>query len=143
MVDTVRERRNTGYASAARWFARIIGITLVLVGIWGFFTRDPLGINFELTTLHNWVHILTGAIALYFGFAPVAEVTVANFAKVFGAIYLLLGVVGFFVHTLLNGALVLTLADDILHVLIGIAGLATGFMTAPRGDEYAARRPTV
>lgn len=137
--------RNTGTGSAARWFARIIGVVLVLVGIWGFFTRDPLGINFELTNLHNWVHILTGAVALYYGFAPVSETHVANFAKIFGAVYLLLGIIGFFVDSLFGGALILTMADNVLHLLIGVAGLAAGFMTAPRGDESRtrARRPVV
>ncbi|HWG92183.1 MAG TPA: DUF4383 domain-containing protein [Candidatus Thermoplasmatota archaeon] len=141
MADIVN--RDYNRTSAARWYARIAGIVLLLVGIVGFFTRDPLGINFELTTLHNWIHILTGAVALYFGFARIPEVTVANFAKVFGAIYLVIGIIGFFVNDILNGALVLTTVDDWFHVILGVAGLATGFMTAPEADRSRLRRPTV
>jgi hypothetical protein len=105
---------------ANQTWAKVIGIVLLLVGIWGFFTTSILGM-FEVNTLHSVVHLLTGAIFAWAGFAANAPVKKTN--QWLGIIYVLLGVVGFFA---LQDLLALNNADNWLHIVIGAvsAGIA-------------------
>ena len=117
----------------AKTIAKILGAVLILVGVLGFTTvLAPLGAH--LNPAHNAVHILTGVISLYFGFA--ASLSAARtFCMIFGAVYLLLGVVGYLVgdagnmHMLHVGPLELGNTDHILHVLVGALYLIGGFTT--------------
>jgi hypothetical protein len=119
----------------AKTIAKILGIVLILVGILGFTTvLAPLGAH--LNPAHNAVHLLTGVIALYFGFA--ASMSAARgFDLIFGAVYLLLGVVGYLVgdaanmHMLHIGPLMLGNMDHIIHIALGILFLIGGLMTGP------------
>ena len=118
----------------AKTLCKIFGIVLVLVGIAGFLKEDLLGMH--LTTIHNIVHLLTAAIALYFGFYG-TDAAARTFCQVFGAIYLLLGIGGFVApdvvanviqsHTLMN----LT-PDNIVHLLVGAVFLIVGLLPAPK-----------
>src|SRR5262252_3203969 len=76
----------------AKTVCKILGVIFVLVGVAGFVKMDLLGAH--LNPAHNLVHIVSGAIALYFGFAGSASAA-RGFCLVFGAVYLLLGIVGF------------------------------------------------
>ena len=51
----------------AKTIATILGVVFILVGIVGFISHDFLGTH--LTMAHNLVHIVSGALALYFGLA--------------------------------------------------------------------------
>lgn len=129
----------------AKTICTILGIVFILVGIMGFIVPDLLGSHLSL--MHNLVHIISGAVALYFGLA--GSLSGARlFCIVFGIVYLLLGVVGFIagdggVHTMANmpnandanllkvitGQLELGRMDHIIHVLLGIVFLVGGFIT--------------
>ena len=126
----------------AKTIAKLLGIVLVLVGLIGFVvgaSADPMTPNFigtHLTTSHNLVHIITGAIALYFGFA--ATLSAARlFCIVFGAVYALLGVAGFLLGTgpdrmfeaLASLGLHLGTMDHLVHILLGVVFLIGGFLT--------------
>jgi len=69
-----------------RILCRIIGVALLLVGLAGFALPHLLGMH--LTTIHNVVHLLTGLIALYVGFAATFEAA-RVFCLVFGAVLLI------------------------------------------------------
>lgn len=119
----------------AKTIAKILGIVLLLVGILGFTTvLAPLGAH--LNPAHNAVHIVSGIIALYFGFAGSMSAA-RGFDLVFGAVYLLLGVVGYLVgdaanmHMLHIGPLMLGNMDHIIHIALGILFLIGGLMTGP------------
>ena len=76
----------------AKTIAKILGVVFILVGIIGFLAPGLLGMHLSLA--HNFVHLISGALALYFGFAG----TLAGarlFCIVFGVVYALLGVAGF------------------------------------------------
>src|SRR3712207_9565305 len=78
----------------AKTIAKILGAVFILVGIIGFLAPGLLGMHLSLA--HNLVHLLSGALALYFGFAgtlPAARL----FCIVFGVVYGLIGVAGFLV----------------------------------------------
>ncbi|HJQ34683.1 MAG TPA: DUF4383 domain-containing protein [Pyrinomonadaceae bacterium] len=126
----------------AKTIAKLLGIVLVLVGLVGFVVgkpADPMTPNFigtHLTTSHNLVHIITGAIALYFGFA--ATLSAARlFCIVFGAVYALLGVCGFLLgggpdrmfEALASLGLHFGTMDHLVHILLGVVFLIGGFLT--------------
>jgi hypothetical protein len=118
-----------------RNLCRIIGVALILVGLAGFAVPTLLGMH--LTTIHNVVHVLTGLIAAYIGFAGGAAAA-RTFCLVFGAVYLLLGIAGFVVPGLVSSILghppvsaaELT-PDNAFHVLLGAVLLVAAVM-APK-----------
>ena len=124
----------------AKTICKLLGVVFVLVGIVGFVMakdatgRDALGTH--LTTAHNLVHIISGLIALYFGFS--ASLSAARgFCLAFGAVYLLLGVVGFITGKgddrmlAIDDLLMLGTRDHAIHILLGILFLVGALMTKP------------
>ncbi|MDT7603929.1 MAG: hypothetical protein QOF61_1926, partial [Acidobacteriota bacterium] len=109
-------------------------------GIIGFIVgkpADPMTPNFigtHLTFSHNIVHVLTGAISLYFGLAGTLS-GARMFCIVFGVIYALLGVCGFLLGSgadrmlEIAGLLHLGTMDHVVHILLGVLYLIGGLMT--------------
>ena len=117
----------------AKTLCKILGVVLLVVGLVGFAMPNLLGMH--LTPIHNIVHLLTAAIALYLGFAGSPE-GAKTFCVVFGAIYLLLGILGFAAPGVVasiighpgpvsSGDLT---PDNAVHLLLGIVFLAVGLM---------------
>ena len=118
----------------AKTFCKGLGVVLVLVGLIGYASPDLMGLH--LSGAHNIVHLLTGLLALYFGFAASLEAA-RTFAVVFGAVYLLLGILGFFapetVASLLQmHSMAMTsnnlLPDNVVHLLLGGLFLLAGLV---------------
>lgn len=113
----------------AKTVAKILGVVLLLVGVLGFtHVLDPLGAH--LNPAHNLVHIVSGVLSLYFGFAGSLSAA-KTFCLVFGLVYLLLGVVGLAMGTLTVGPLVFGQVDHGIHLLVGVIYLAGGLFTKP------------
>jgi hypothetical protein len=128
----------------AKTICKLLGVVFLLVGLIGFVKPDLMGTH--LSMAHNLVHILSGILALYFGFAGSLS-GARGFALAFGAVYLLLGIVGFIMgapgtSTIANmtmedgrlwkvipGTLELGTADHAIHILLGIVFLAGALMT--------------
>jgi hypothetical protein len=120
----------------AKTLCKIFGVVFVLIGIAGFLRGNLLGAH--LTPVHNIVHLLTGAISLYFGFAG-SDSAARSFCQIFGVIYLLLGVVGFVrpdviasiiqAHGVEAGGLA---PDNITHVVLGAVFLIVGLLPAQK-----------
>jgi hypothetical protein len=107
-----------------------------LVGVVGFVSPNLL--NAHLTPAHNGVHIVSGIIALYFGFAGSLSGAKA-FSLVFGVVYLALGILGMAVGTgedrmWMVGPLHLGQADHGIHILLGVIFLAGGLFTKKVAD---------
>lgn len=123
-----------------------IAVGLVGFGIPGFFGT-------HLSPTHNWVHILSGVAALYFGMKkspPVAN----RFSVIFGAVYGFLGLAGFifgspglismpmmeetdrFLLPLARGQFELGTNDHILHLIIGAIFLIPAIQAYRRGNRY-------
>jgi hypothetical protein len=117
----------------AKTVCKILGVVLLLVGICGFFSHNLLGAH--LTVPHNLVHLVSGAIAIYFGFSGTLSAA-KNFCLIFGIVYLALGFLGQFVfgdpanyrmwHV---GPLDLAQVDHFIHILLGVVFLAGGLLT--------------
>ena len=115
----------------AKTVCKILGVVFVLVGLIGFAKPDLLGAH--LTTPHNVVHLVSGAIALYLGFAGTLSAAKA-FCLVFGVVYLALGILGMALgtapdRTWMVGPLHFGQADHAIHVLLGVVFLAGGLFT--------------
>ena len=117
----------------AKTICTLLGIVFILAGLVGFAAPGLLGAH--LTPAHNVVHLVTGALALYLGLK--GSLSAAKmFCLIFGAVYLLLGVVGFAVGTgdermfhVIAGTLEFGTVDHVIHVLLGAIFLIGGFMT--------------
>jgi hypothetical protein len=108
-------------ANINKTFATVLGAVLLLVGIIGFFNNPVLGI-FTVNSLHNWIHVLSGALGLVAGLTMNGRYA-KTFNIGFGAIY---GLVA------LLGLLEANAADDWLHVAIAAASLGVGFFADKR-----------
>src|SRR5919202_629890 len=124
--------------SPARLYALIFGVVLVLAGIIGFFysasfdspgrVSPVLGI-LDVNGWHNVVHIVTGALGLaaYAGGAYAAR----TYAFALGAVYIVVAIWGFIVGDggAILGFLPVNTEDNVLHLIIGLVGLAAGAAT--------------
>lgn len=122
--------------------AMLFGWVLLVVGVLGFVpgitTADGqlLGI-FDVNGAHNVVHIVSGLAALYL--ASKGEESSQMFFKVFGVIYALVAVLGFFAGDApLLGFISNNMADTWLHVVIAVVALYLGFGTKKEGSMQTA-----
>ena len=101
-------------------WAQSAGVLLVLAGLAGFAVGEML-IIFGVNTLHNIVHILTGAVLAYAGFTTKA---LKQTLQALGAAYILVGIVGFFgVLSFLN----VNTPDNFLHLGLGAVSAYLGW----------------
>ncbi len=115
----------------AKTVCKILGVVFLLVGVLGFAKADLLGAH--LSPAHNIVHLVSGVIALYFGFAGTLSGAKA-FSLVFGVVYMALGILGMAMGTgadrmLMLGPLHFGQADHGVHILLGVIFLAGGLFT--------------
>ncbi|MBI3255987.1 MAG: DUF4383 domain-containing protein [Candidatus Andersenbacteria bacterium] len=110
--------------------ANVFGVVLLLVGILGFIpgiTTDQmlLGI-FHVNGLHNIVHLVSGAAGLW---AAKSGMKAAKmYFQVFGVIYALVTVLGFFYgNDAILGIVSNNMADTVLHLVIAVVALYLGF----------------
>ena len=123
----------------AKTVATIVGVVFILVGIVGFIQPNLLGAH--LGKAHNGIHLVSGAVSLYFGIKGSLG-SARQFCIIFGLIYGLLGVVGYLVgtgphHVLELPKLILGTMDHIIHIAIGLLYLIGGFTTKTAGAATA------
>ncbi|MES3031497.1 MAG: DUF4383 domain-containing protein [Patescibacteria group bacterium] len=112
----------------AKKSALVFGIIFILVGILGFFENPIVGMDslFVTDVIHNLVHLIIGIILLVISLKSPAKSAVA--LKIFGIIYLVLAIIGFFSGSTLLGLVAINSADNWLHLVLGIVITALGFM---------------
>jgi Domain of unknown function (DUF4383) len=137
-----------------RLLALIIGVVFTILGIIGFFTplenstgvRAILGI-FDSDTFGNIFYLITGLI----GIAAVFTGLSVMYNRAFGIIYTLIGLLGLIpalyspVYGNDNGRFLglthLSIADHVLHIVLGLLALAIGFyLLGARGVNRRAAR---
>ena len=115
--------------------ALLWGLVFIAVGILGFVDNPIVGTSegaiFHADTTHNAVHIGSGVLFLLFAVA--APGSVAGFLKIFGIIYLLIGVLGIFAMGTDGSGKVLGIlhvnnADNYLHIGLGAVIFLSGFL---------------
>jgi len=128
-----------GQRSPAQLYALVFGIVLVAAGILGFFyeasfssgddaDRDALLGILDVNGWHNVVHIASGVVGLA---AAGSYANARMYALGFGAIYVVVAILGFIYG---NGDEIFDIIpvnteDNVLHALIGVAGLGAGMAT--------------
>jgi hypothetical protein len=115
----------------AKTICKVLGVVFLLVGVIGF--ASPRLLLAHLTPPHNVVHIVSGVIALYFGFAGSLSGAKA-FSLLFGLVYLGLGILGLAFGAPPEriwdvGPLHLGTSDHAIHLILGVLFLAGGFFT--------------
>jgi hypothetical protein len=138
--------------SPAQLYALVFGFVLVAVGILGFFynadfttgddtlvDRDAVLGILDVNGWHNVVHIATGLAGLA---VAGSYASARTYALAFGVVYILVAALGFIYG---DGDSIFKLIpvnteDNVLHLLIGVAGIGAGLATpaAPAPTTAAA-----
>src|SRR5215475_13368427 len=109
----------------AKTICKVLGVVFLILGLLGFVSPRLLGMH--LSGGHNVIHLISAALALYFGFVASPGAARA-FSLIFGVVYLALGALGFLnpgpVAELLHarqapGGPRSLAADNIVHLLLG------------------------
>jgi hypothetical protein len=136
-------------ASPARLYAVVVGTVLVVAGIIGFFYNAHFGSGsdvfgndtsvkvFGILTVNGWhnvVHLVTGALGLL-----AAGYAARVYALGLGVVYIAVAVWGFIIG---SGDSILSIipintADNVLHLVLGILGVAAGLATPEPGRAPA------
>jgi hypothetical protein len=142
MSEYATSNRTLNPFTAGGYF-RLTCIVLALVGVLGIVLASmgqehllDFGMSpgfLTLTFAHSIVHLVLAAVAALLGFGSAAPNVVKTLAIVIGAVYVLLGIVGFMLANPLGNSpmdLQLGLGGNLIHLLLGALGLVAGF----RGD---------
>lgn len=137
-----------------------LGAGFVIVGLLGFVAPNLLGMH--LMPVHNWVHLISGAISLWFGLKGSPKAAF-NFAVIFGSFYGLLGISGFvfgfegvpmmmsgssmmvgpetdrFLLPLISGRFELGTSDHIVHIILGSLFLLGALRAHITQEKYVSR----
>jgi hypothetical protein len=132
----------------AKRVCTVLGVVFLVVGLAGLALPGLLGAHLSL--VHNVVHLVSGAAALYLGLKG-TEAAARSFCWGFGAVYMLLGIAGFVAGSpgtpsvpgghppddrllaVIPGQLELGTMDHIIHVVFGLVFLVGGFLSKPPG----------
>ena len=122
-------------SSPARLYATLVGGTLVIGGIIGFFYSSSFGSPghvdavfgiLDVNGWHNILHIVTGGLGLL-----AAGYAARQYALGIGVVYIAIAIWGFIIgdgHSIL-GFIPVNTEDNFLHVILGVLGLAAGLAT--------------
>ena len=131
-------------ASPARLYATLVGGTLVIAGIIGFFysssfggpgtVDDAFGI-LAVNGWHNVFHIVTGALGLL-----AAGYAARQYSIGLGALYLVVTIWGFIIGggDSILGFIPVNTEDNFLHLILGVLGIAAGLSTPALGTARTA-----
>jgi Domain of unknown function (DUF4383) len=147
-MSTTREGAATaGVRSPARTVATVVAVVFLVVGVLGFIPgittnygdmsfaghmsdSKLLGV-FQVSVLHNIVHLLFGVAGLALARTPAGAV---NYLIGGGVVYLVLWIYGVIVNEGSDANFVpVNNADDWLHLVLGVLMIAAGLAVRPRG----------
>jgi hypothetical protein len=135
-------------SSPARLYASLLGLVLTFVGIVGFFYEAsfdsgeavPSGEVLGLLAVNGW-HNLLHLVAGLVGLAAAGSLAASRvYALAFGALYTVIAIWGFSIgggETIL-GLVIVNTGDNVLHLAVGLVGLAAGAASRGRPREAAA-----
>ncbi|HYD91664.1 MAG TPA: DUF4383 domain-containing protein [Flavobacterium sp.] len=110
---------------SAKNIVTLLGVVFLVLGIWGFFTSEILGL-FAVDTVHNVIHLVSGIVAL--AMAARGEDSARVFAQVFGAAYAIITIVGLLWpndHVL--GMVTIDTAGNFLHLVLAVVLIWIGY----------------
>ena len=112
-----------------RQYAQVVGVVIILLGVGGLLLGEQqlLGLlNIDIT--EDIVHLVTGGLLAYVGFARPDLGLSRNIVGGLGVVYLLVGLLGFVAPTL-GGMLPhgYTIADNLIHLALGALSIWVGW----------------
>src|SRR4028118_427952 len=121
-------------------FAQILGVVLILVGVVGLVLGDQVWLGIlNVDIFEDIVHLATGGLLAYVGFSAMDLSTARSLVLALGVVYLVVGILGFFVPMMFglipNGY---TVFDNLLHLALGGLSLAVA-LSAPSGARQTGR----
>ncbi len=127
-----------------RIVALVLGIVFTLLGIAGFFVSSSMTpgslLGMDVDVVHNIVHLATGIVALVSVFTGWSRL----FNRIFGIVYLLIGLAGLIPGLYINGMFLgmmhLNAPDHVFHLIIGVVAAATGFFVRDTATMTEATR---
>lgn len=129
----------------ARGWAALVGVSLVGAGLLGFLSGNPIASAspsalFQVNTLHNVVHLATGALALWLAFGARGyslSTGLIAYGALYAAVFVLLLVdptlFGLFADAPAN------VFDHVLHGALAVISIALGWRLRSAGPMAAAR----
>lgn len=125
----------------AKLITNVFGVTFILAGLLGFVPNPivaPDGV-FAVNTMHNLVHILTGAAFIAGGTFGFARQTILGI----GIAYVAVTVLGILTTSdMLLGLVHINVADRWLHAGLAVAILAAGYVSSEQTDTSASKAVT-
>ena len=106
----------------AKTSAIIVGVILVIAGIWGLFASPVIGF-IAADTLSSIVHIVLGLVLLVLASKPSAGTAL----KTVGIIYVVIAVLGFLGSTSVLGLFVTDSATTWFYLVLGVVVAVLGF----------------
>jgi hypothetical protein len=134
--------------SPARLYALVLGAVLVIAGAVGFLYSSSFGSPGDVDSVfgildvnawHNLVHIVTGALGLLaWRYGSTRE-----YALGLGLVYVLVAIWGFVIGDgeSILGFIPINTEDNVLHLVIGLAGLAAAWASRPAPARAAPTGP--
>lgn len=130
---------HTDHKTPAQLYSLLFGATLLLAGIVGFLVESNFDfgngvqgdelIIFEVNGTHNLVHLASGLVGLALARSAAGA---RAFALGFGAVYLLVAIIGFADGSDVLNLIPINQSDNFLHLAISLTGLAAGLASRPR-----------
>jgi hypothetical protein len=125
-------------SSPAKLYATLVGAALTIAGIIGFFYSSSFGSPGEVDEVfgilgvngwHNVVHLVTGLLGL-----AAAGYAARQYALGLGLVYTVIAIWGFILGSDgdLLGLIPVNTEDSVLHLILGLTGLAAGAATRAR-----------
>ena len=122
-------------SSPAKLYATLVGAVLTIAGIIGFFYSGSFGSPGEVDKVfgvlavngwHNVVHLATGLLGL-----AAAGYAARQYALGLGLVYVVVAIWGFIIGSCdsILSIVPVNTPDNILHVILGLTGLAAGAAT--------------
>ena len=120
-----------------RLYAKVVGVTVILIGVVGLVlgNKSLLGVlNIDLA--EDGIHLLTGGLLAYAGFAARSLTVVRAIVGGIGIAYLFVGLVAFarpmFFGLIPSGYE--TVLDNLIHLTLGVLGIFVGFLLKERRE---------
>jgi len=120
-----------------RLYAKVVGVTVILIGVVGLALGDKslLGVlNIDLA--EDGIHLLTGGLLAYAGFAARSLTVVRAIVGGIGIAYLGVGILAFanpmFFGLIPSGYE--TVFDNLIHLTLGVLGIFVGFLLKERRE---------
>ena len=125
----------------ARTYAKVVGVVVILIGIGGLVLGEKslLGV-LNIDIAEDIVHLLSGGLMAAVGFRG-SDSAVRSVVGGVGVVYLLVGVLGFFVPDMF-GLLpheYETVLDNLIHLPLGVLGIGVGFFLGDRSGSRVGR----